>query len=62
MSMERVSRRGSRNSGQAAVEYLLMMCALVVVFASLYGFLQGQVKRLFTGAAVKILRVYGVPR
>lgn len=37
-----------------------MMTALVVCFASMYGFLQGQVRRLFTAAAVKILRVYGV--
>ena len=57
----RFSRRKGR-SGQAAVEYLLMMMALVVCFASMYGFLQGQVKRLFMGAAVMILRVYGAPR
>jgi len=39
-----------------------MMLSLVVVMASMYGFLQGQVRKLFTAAAVKILRVYGVPR
>ena len=51
-----------RERGQATVEYLLMMLSLVVVMASMYGFLQGQVRKLFTAAAVKILRVYGVPR
>jgi len=60
--MEQRFHRRKGRSGQAAVEYLLMMCALVVCFASMYGFLQGQTKKLFAAAAVKILRVYGVPR
>jgi Flp pilus assembly pilin Flp len=50
------SRRGER--GQTAVEYLLTTVVLVMVFASLYGFMQGQLKNLFRAAAVKILRSY----
>jgi len=50
-----------REKGQATIEYLLMMVSLVVCFASMYGFIQQKVvTRLFTLAAVKILRVYGV--
>lgn len=49
-----------RENGQATIEYLLMMVSMVVCMASMYGFLQGQVRGLFTAAAVKILRVYGV--
>lgn len=45
-------------AGQAAVEYLLTTVTLVTIFAALYGFLQGQLKRLFIIAGVKILRTY----
>ena len=44
--------------GQTAVEYLLTTVALVTVFAGMYGFLQGQLKILFTIAGVKILSTY----
>lgn len=44
--------------GQTAVEYLLTTLALVTVFASLYGFMQGQVRRLFVAAGIKILTSY----
>ena len=50
-------RLGPR-SGQTAVEYLLTTLTLVTAFAGLYGFLQGQLKRLFTAAAIRILTSY----
>lgn len=48
--------RGKR--GQTAIEYLLTTVALVTVFAGMYGFLQGQLRKLFTIAGVKILSTY----
>ena len=45
-------------SGQTAVEYLLTTLALTMVFAGMFGFLQGQLRRLFTIAGVKILSTY----
>ena len=45
-------------AGQTAVEYLLTTVALVTVFAGMYGFLQGQLRTLFTVAGVKILSTY----
>lgn len=45
-------------AGQSAVEYLLTTCTLVTVFASMYGFLQGQLKQLFIQAGMKILTSY----
>lgn len=45
-------------SGQTAIEYLLTTVALVTVFAGMYGFLQGQLKKLFLIAGVKILSTY----
>ncbi|MEK7389856.1 MAG: hypothetical protein AAB036_09160 [Elusimicrobiota bacterium] len=48
--------RGKR--GQTAIEYLLTTVALVTVFVGMFGFLQGQLKRLFTIAGVKILSTY----
>lgn len=45
-------------SGQTAVEYLLTTVALTMVFAGMFGFLQGQLRRLFTIAGVKILSTY----
>lgn len=44
--------------GQTAIEYLLTTLALVTVFAGMFGFLQGQLKKLFTIAGVKILSTY----
>ena len=46
--------------GQAAVEYLLSTMALLVVFTTMYGFMQGQTKKLFTAAGVSILTAYKV--
>jgi len=50
-------RRASRR-GQTAVEYMLTTLALVTAFAGLYGFMQGQTKKLFVAAAVRILTSY----
>lgn len=50
--------RASGHGGQTAVEYLLTTMLLVTVFAGLYGFLQGQLKRLFILAGTKILTTY----
>jgi hypothetical protein len=47
-----------RSRGQAAIEYLMTTVALTVFFAGLYGFLQGQVRRLFVLAGTKILTSY----
>ena len=57
-TMEKPISRRANELGQAAIEYLLMTTTLVVCFAAMYGFMQGQVKVLFRAAAVKILRVY----
>jgi Flp pilus assembly pilin Flp len=54
--MRRSPARAAR--GQTAVEYLLTTVTLVMVFASMYGFLQGQVKKLYQAAGVKILTSY----
>lgn len=40
------------------VEYLLTTVTLVTVFAGMYGFLQGQLRRLFIIAGTKILTPY----
>jgi hypothetical protein len=48
----------SCSRGQTAVEYLLTTVMLVTVFAGMYGFLQGQLKRLFILAGTKILMTY----
>ena len=45
-------------SGQTTVEYLLTTLALVTVFAGMFGFLQGQLTKLFRIAGVKILTPY----
>ena len=45
-------------NGQTVIEYLLTTVALVTVFAGMFAFLQGQLKRLFTMAGVKILSTY----
>jgi Flp pilus assembly pilin Flp len=44
--------------GQTVVEYLLTTVTLVTVFAGMYGFLQGQLRTLFTLAGRKILAPY----
>jgi hypothetical protein len=44
--------------GQTVVEYLLTTVTLVTIFAAMYGFLQGQLRRLFIIAGVKILKTY----
>jgi hypothetical protein len=47
-----------RKTGQTTVEYLLTTMTLVTVFAGLYGFLQGQLRKLFIAAGNKILTAY----
>ena len=54
-SLRRITRG---KSGQTAVEYLLTTVALTMVFAGMFAFLQGQLRRLFTIAGVKILSTY----
>jgi hypothetical protein len=49
-------RRGSR--GQTTIEYLLTTAAVLVLFSSMYGFTQGQLKKLFSAGARVILRSY----
>ncbi len=44
--------------GQTTVEYLLTTLALVVAFAGFYGFIQQQLKSLFTHAAGMILSMW----
>ena len=44
--------------GQTTVEYLLTTLALVVAFAGFYGFIQQQLKSLFTSAAGMILATW----
>ena len=54
--MTPASRRSQR--GQSTVEYLLMMMALVTCFSGMYGFLQGELKKMYKLAAIAILRSY----
>lgn len=56
MQWSRLIRKGRR--GQAAVEYLLTTMTLVTLFAGMYGFLNGQLRKLFIQAGMKILRAY----
>ena len=58
MTMKWLGSRRKNEAGQSAVEYLLTTMALVTVFASMYGFMQGQLKMLFRLAAIKILTSY----
>ena len=44
--------------GQTAVEYLLTMATLVVVFAAMFGFLQKALKASFTSGGTLILATY----
>lgn len=52
------AKQKGRRRGQSAVEYLLTTLALTTAFAGMYGFMQGQLKKLFVSAAVKILKSY----
>ncbi|MHB2025190.1 MAG: hypothetical protein ACYCPQ_00925 [Elusimicrobiota bacterium] len=47
-----------KRSGQAVVEYLFVTLALVALFAGMFGFLQGQLTKLFQAAGIKILTSY----
>jgi hypothetical protein len=58
VTLGEMPRRAFSRRGQSTVEYLLTTVVLVMVFASLYGFMQGQLKLLFRVAAVKILTSY----
>ncbi|MBI4377198.1 MAG: hypothetical protein HY549_12210 [Elusimicrobia bacterium] len=46
--------------GQTTVEYLLTTLILFMLFFSMFGFLQGQLKELFTKAAIAILMSYPI--
>lgn len=48
----------SKARGQTTVEYLLTTMALVVAFAGFYGFIQQELKSLFTSAAGMILSTW----
>ena len=47
-----------RSRAQAAVEYILTTMVLVTCFAAMYGFMQGELKKLFILAGQKILATY----
>ena len=44
--------------GQSTIEYLLTTAAVLVLFSSMYGFTQGQLRKLFAAGARVILRAY----
>ncbi len=44
--------------GQTTVEYLLTTVVLVAAFSGFYGFIQQQLKSLFTNAAMMILSTW----
>ena len=50
--------RCEKERGQSTVEYLLISMALVLFFAGMFRFLQGQLGTLFKAAGVKILTSY----
>ena len=56
MAMKAMSR--TARAGQAAVEYILTTMVLVTCFAAMYGFMQGQLRKLFIIAGRKILATY----
>lgn len=58
MKNKKATRRVGARRGQAAIEYLMTTVALVTLFTGMYGFLQGQVRRLFVLAGTKILTSY----
>lgn len=51
-------KRCYKEKGQTVVEYLLTTLTLVTLFASMYGFLQGELRKLFVMAGYKILTAY----
>jgi len=51
-----IGRRGNR--GQTTVEYLLTTLAVLALFSSMYGFTQGELRKLFAAGARVILRAY----
>lgn len=57
VKLKNKASKGSQ-SGQAAIEYLLITVSLVMFFSGMYGFLQGQVSRLFKAAGIVILTSY----
>ena len=58
MRIQTFRRLLREKKGQTVVEYLLTTVTLVTVFAGMYGFLQGQLRTLFTLAGKKILAPY----
>lgn len=44
--------------GQSLIEYMFATLGLLMLFSGMYGFMQGQLKKLFTAAARVILRAY----
>ena len=55
MKLER--HRGS-DKAQATVEYLLVTVAFLILFTSIYGFLQDVLKTVFMKAGFLILKAY----
>jgi len=55
-SLFRAILRGRK--GQTTVEYLLTTAALAVVFATMFGSIQGALKTAFQKAGLKILATY----
>ncbi len=51
-------RMARQRPGQAAVEYILTTMVLVTCFAAMYGFIQGELKKLFIRAGIVILKTY----
>lgn len=51
-------RRRPGTRGQSTIEYLLTTVAVLALFSSMYGFTQGELKKLFTAGARVILRAY----
>jgi hypothetical protein len=45
-------------TGQTTIEYLLTTMMILVLFTTMYRFLQGQTRKLFTAASQMILRAY----
>ena len=45
-------------SGQTTIEYVMTTLMILLLFTSMYRFLQGQTRKLFGAAASMILRAY----
>ena len=56
MSIFRGKRRSAR--GQTTIEYLMTTMMILVLFTTMYRFLQGQTRKLFSAAASAILTPY----